>query len=344
MHEPKNIKIIFQKYLEDKCTAQELLIFNEFIEKKENRQVVEQMFKEFAENVQTDRGIDDTPDEQTNRRREKLIRMIASREKVSLQRSRKAAPWYRAAAVLLLLIGVFWFIHSANQSGHTVALAAYVTKSGQKSKVTLTDGTIVYLNAESRLTAPEKFDAKKREVTLEGEAFFEVKHDPNKPFLVKSGELTTAVLGTSFNIRAFPGEEDIEVTVATGKVRVAQTANDASGDSGGNNVTLTPSQQVTYAVNDKKMQRPEMVHVENFISWKDKTLTFNKMAFEKVARTLGRWYGVEIRLENDALSDCLVTGEYTNASLKDILESLKFAFEIDYKYTDKTVVISGKGC
>ena len=341
---------IFEKYLAGDCNEQEILIFNQFIKENQDDLKVQQMIQEFAEKVQSDNKIDDTPDEQSKELYKKIRGSIKAHESAqryqNTQIKRRRLTWLKVAAVIVwILMGIFWFTNNNNINQPETAEITFIerlTTGGQKSKVTLPDGTVVHLNSESRLRFPEQF-GKTREVILEGEAFFQVTRDESKPFLVNSGGLVTQVLGTSFNIKAFSGE-DIQVTVATGKVSVEsiKTTQSAPGEMP-QKVILTPNQQATYSIAGKSVRKLE-VNTQNYIAWKDKTLKFDGLRFEEVAKILSRWYGVNITLENDQLRDCNITGEYIDKGLHTVLENLEHVLGIEYEYSKEAVTIRGEGC
>ena len=343
------INEIFRKYLEGNCTEEELLIFNRFIKQNRNHGAVQQMIAEFAEKVQSDKDINDTPDELSKALFDKIRSGIKIQENVKRHQKhqirRQRTTWLKVAAVVVwVLAGVLWFTYKSSQPGtDEITFIERNTTRGQKSKVTLADGTVVHLNAESKLSFPEQF-GNRREVMLEGEAFFQVTRDEKRPFLVKSGNITTQVLGTSFNVKAFP-REDIRVTVASGKVRVESldTTTLSGTKAAPESIILTPNQQVVYNIADQNMQKLE-VSTENFIAWKDNTLKFDNERFEEVVKVLSRWYGVDINVENTLLLHCEITGEYTDKSLTTVLENLEYVLAIEYTYEQGVVVIDGEGC
>lgn len=257
--------------------------------------------------------------------------------------------WRNRAAVLIGLFAVSFLLYrlspskQENPGSVDTDIALIQTKSnpaGKKSKIHLADGSTVWLNSDSKLSYPEAFSGDKREIWLEGEAFFEVFRDEDKPFLVHTGKVTTRVLGTSFNINSFDMEEDIAVTVLSGKVQVA--VYDSVADSHSHKAILLPGEQVSY---DKKEETMNVGKVDEsqIAIWKEKTLLFNKEPFAKVILMLERWYGVEIENLNPATNSCFVHGKYTNESLENVLTSLQYALGFEYEIDSKTKKITIKG-
>lgn len=156
---------------------------------------------------------------------------------------------------------------------------------GGEYVLVLSDGTTVYLNAESELTYPVKFSGKDRRVCLKGEAYFEVERDTCKPFIVEANSLEIQVLGTEFGVRAYGDEECVRTTLKKGKVSV---------ESEGCGVILTPNMQASF---DKKTSQMDVreVNVDLFLGWKDGRLIFDNCSLEDILKDLGKWYDFDVR-------------------------------------------------
>ncbi|MEQ9289966.1 MAG: FecR domain-containing protein [Cyclobacteriaceae bacterium] len=243
------------------------------------------------------------------------------------------------AAVVALLIGVsflFYINRSTTEENAPVSWVQKGTQKGEKVTFKLADGTIVKMNAESRLEFPEAFVNGKREVVLTGEAFFEVARDENKPFIISSGNITTTVLGTSFNINAYPESGLIEVAVATGKVKVEHTGKKANQPS--DVVYLNPNRKATYRVN-----RDEIVvssyNIDEELAWKEGILYFHKANEASVVARLERWFGVQVRVENKSPNEWDLTASFDNQSLEEILKSLSYTAKFEYSIKNNQVTI-----
>lgn len=218
------------------------------------------------------------------------------------------------------------------------------TPYGQKSLVTLPDGTRIFLNGGSTISYPEVFAPEKREVNLSGEAFFEVAPNPQQPFIVTASGVITEVLGTSFNVQAFP-DKQVSVTVATGSVRVAIRPASAQAEAvSSSRVILAPNDQAIYNPAQGGFTVTE-VNLDKYLAWKDNTLLFEDMSIEEVARILERWYNVTIVFDDDTIKTCLVNGKYKNQSLESVLQSIQYMYHVDFKFTlPNKVRLDGKGC
>ncbi|WP_020527196.1 FecR domain-containing protein [Flexithrix dorotheae] len=239
------------------------------------------------------------------------------------------------SVVLIFLSGLFLnrnFFQFNNSP--IVQMVEKFVPAGKKQTIRLKDGTMVKLNAETKLMFPKNFKSTERVVHLEGEAFFEVARDTSRPFKIISGELETQVLGTSFNISAYPENKEIKVSVATGKVEVKNK---------NNKVHLIPGEQVIFSKQDASLIEKPFNYKQEF-SWKDSTLFFEDTPMSLVAKSMERWYGISIKFENQEILDCQLTGEFKNESLINVLESIKYTNDITYRIVNETIFLDGKGC
>jgi transmembrane sensor len=250
----------------------------------------------------------------------------------------------RIAAVLLVAVGIVFTIKYISDSPPQLPLAVTKTikqnPAGQKSTIYLSDGTKVILNAQSKLVYNEQFGTEKREVSLVGEAFFEVTKDTNKPFIVKSADLVTTVLGTSFNVNAYPEKNETQVAVITGKVAVEATSiiNEANT---AQKIYLLPSEMATYSASDNTLI-PSTFSPEEITSWKDGIIYFKNTDEKLVLNKLEKWYGVEIESQNKSPRKWDITAEYDNLSLENVLQSLSYAASFDFSINKKKVILTYK--
>jgi len=201
---------------------------------------------------------------------------------------------------------------------------------GEKRTVFLPDGSKVKLNAESKISYLKPFDEHQRIVRLEGEAFFEVRPDKARPFIVRSGNLNTKVLGTSFNIKAYPGGQHILVAVKTGLVSV-ENKNQKLVNSQNKSILLTPMEMATYSEATNKTSVTGF-DPDKVLAWKDGTLYFENATMEEFIAKVERWYGVEFMLNRTNPVVKGITGTFTDQSLEEILEGTKDASEFVYEF------------
>lgn len=233
-----------------------------------------------------------------------------------------------AIGAFLLVAATAVYVALNNNDTSTELLAQ--TTAGQTEDLLLADGSRVVLNENSTLRFYEA--GNERRVTLEGEAFFDVARDENKPFVITTGELETRVLGTSFNVRAYPAEP-VEVAVATGSVQVSDDDE---------KVVLKPDELVTYAPTTKKLSATQANEV-NAQAWAQKELSYENTQLRELLPALERFYGRKIVVTNAALLNCPLTARFLANDLEAAITLLEFQFgEIDVQ--PATLTFNGEGC
>ncbi len=184
------------------------------------------------------------------------------------------------------------------------ALNQLIIPYGKNSEILLADGTKVYLNAGTRLVYPEQFTGSKRQVFLSGEAFFEVCHDPEHPFIVKTSDLSVEVLGTHFNVSAYPSDNIIETVLTEGKVVLQKNKSGLFEKK----TELVPNQLASF---DKRTSESTLrfVDVENYVSWKDQILKFESSDLFHVLSKVERYYNIRFSYSDLPLKDILISGK-----------------------------------
>lgn len=241
-----------------------------------------------------------------------------------------------AASILLIITSIFIVYQNAEPQEErvitqSVEMIHKVTAPGQKLTFQLPDGSKVRLNAESQLSFPSFFEDGERIVKLTGEAFFEVEKDSLKPFIVQSGHVQTRVLGTSFNVRAYVEDENIEVALLTGKVQVnnLSDANDS--------YIIDPGQVIHFDSNgDKKI---DLFNYQSVFGWKEGLLIFTDTEFREIIKKLSRWYGVTFHIEGER-PVWKYNGTFSDASLEEVLEVLSSSERFNYQIDGKKVKIN----
>jgi len=260
--------------------------------------------------------------------------------------------WMAVAASVALLVGIIWY-NLPQGSTYFPAISAIwnmddegfaVSNTSHKpQRLTLEDGSVVILQPNSRITYPEHFGERKRIVYLRGEAFFQVKRDVTKPFIVTTENLATQVLGTSFNVKSYDGARSIEVRVATGRVSVYETSD--SKTSSKNGFILTPNQKVVF---DKDSRKMELGIVKNPVAVKPvesrTRFEFAEMPATEVLAMLERTYGIDIVVEGDVLRNCLFTGDLNDLPMFDQLDLICRAVNVEYERRGTSLFVSGGGC
>lgn len=212
-----------------------------------------------------------------------------------------------------------------------------IARNGEQLEFYLNDSSLVYLNAGSKLTYPEEFAKDTRTVILEGEAFFKVTHKQrHTPFIVKSINLSTKVLGTRFNVTDYPDETPV-VTVQSGKVEVSQLHRE-------DKVELVKDQQAVLDGTSRKLTRQEIA-ASGYTDWHEGWINFNRADIREVINTLNRTFDTHIVLRSALYRECTISGKFSRDNLPDILESLQFIYGIRYKkQSDDTIDLYTKPC
>lgn len=241
-----------------------------------------------------------------------------------------------ASIVLLFGLGYLFFMIAPINNAKEIPVEEVVlqTEWGQKMNLTLPDGTQVHLNSGTTIKFPKKFSAQSREVKLNGEAFFEVAKNPNKPFIIQTGEVNTRVHGTSFNINNYDDKDRVEVTVATGKVEVSSNEE---------KVFLTQNDQAIFDRTTKNI-RKEHVNAADYLYWKKGIINFKDAPLAEALEALERWYGVSFIVKNEKVKRCHITASFNNEILTVVLESIIYAKKgLQFEYIeDNKIMIKGK--
>lgn len=231
----------------------------------------------------------------------------------------------RVAAAAALLFGTF-FLFTEMGGNKTNGLAEVTTMSGQTETAGLQDGSTVYVNGNSQFEYPTTFDKTTRAVKLEGEAFFEIAKDASKPFTIATSQLDVKVLGTSFNVYAYPDKTVEEVSVATGKVAVAIKANKEE-------YILEAGDHLSYDQKSGKVTITKDLK-QNAQAWKTGVLTFDSTPLTTVFQTLEKHFDLSISYDVEDVSKCVLNvPAFNNAKQEVVLETIKTAFGMELKQT-----------
>ena len=281
---------------------------------------------------------------------QEAIRQILDDRVVTRQLPVYQRTWFRIAASIVLLSGISYGVWQrfliGTESGD-IKMSPAITQSASHGRViVLPDGSKVTLEPNSDLTVNAGFDHDQREVTLIGEAFFEVVKNPAKPFLVNTGKIVTRVLGTSFRIKAYDRDSRISVSVSTGKVTVfkkrdLQTDQTFLSDE----VILNPNQQAVFVRAEEQfiktlVERPVIVKA----TVQKNTFEFNETPVPQVLKILEEAYGVNVEYNAEVLSSCNLTASLNDQDLYQKLDLICEAIHAQYKIADGQIILSGRGC
>ncbi|MDB5031705.1 FecR family protein [Mucilaginibacter sp.] len=247
-----------------------------------------------------------------------------------------------AAAVVFvfLLAGFFLYKSKVLNQDTTIKYEQVSTHNGEIKSIELSDGSIVFLNSNSTLKYTDDFNGDKRVVELlEGEAYFDIKHDAAKPFVVKTGNILTNVLGTSFNIRSIKYINEVKITVTKGKVSVQSNYAEPARTS---QVILIPDEQADINRNTGNIIKNK-VKSADILNWREGGLYFDNENFRDVSAILETKFGYTIKFANDDIPNYRFTAGFKSTeNIMDILNALCLANNLKYKITNETVLLKNR--
>ena len=246
-------------------------------------------------------------------------------------RPRKFYLWSaRVASVILLLLMTGLSVHYYTMSQMIMPDMIVSVEKGQKANVVLPDGSKVWVNSDSQLSYGSRFNQKERVLSLEGEAYFEVTPDKDRPFIVETDELAVRALGTSFNVKSYEEEKDASTVLMTGKVEVTSDYD---------RLVLNPNERIVFNKQTGHMEKSTVENTGDYINWKYNALTFNGETFENIVHTLERYYNTRIVFESETLKKYRFTGTAGNTSLESILQILSLTSPLSYEVRDSMIIL-----
>lgn len=273
-------------------------------------------------------------------------------------------PFVRYAAIFIIAFATAWMLHeiipNQNGAGYPDQDNTVISVSnGSKSDIRLPDGSLVKLNSGSTLSYPSHFEGNSRTVTLEGEGFFTIRKDPERPFYVNTTKISVKVLGTVFNIKSYPDENTIETTLVSGTVEIYDKLK-ASGKLLDKEpaAVLKTNERATYFINAGQAgsgsqsclngQKQATLVVDklpdagSYIAWKDNILRFDNERFENIIRKLEKWYGVTIDLNYPKLKDERFSGQFDLETVEQVLNAISLTESFAFDIKKNTVTIHEK--
>lgn len=260
--------------------------------------------------------------------------------------SKRFLPLKIAASILIFLSLSYTAVLHWDDISSAVTPVAYtetVTPTGSRMHLELEDGTRVWLNAASKIVYPEKFSKKTREVFLSGEAYFEVAHHKNRPFIVKTANLETTVLGTTFNINAYESQGYESITLISGKVKLDRVHVDAE-DGRYSALYLGANEKAVFAKNSGAMRAVAITDAPDSKAWTEGRLIFKQAKMADIIEVLNRKYNVDIRTENSEITQCRISAKFNDQHLGKTLQLLALAAGIHYEINGKKIILYGNGC
>jgi ferric-dicitrate binding protein FerR (iron transport regulator) len=245
---------------------------------------------------------------------------------------------YAVAAVIALLVFVplLWFNRGKDQPPAPQQDLTWFTKAAATGIKTdsLPDGSVITLNSNSTVAYTSNFNTANREVTLNGECYFQVVHNPSQPFIITLDALKIQVIGTAFNIRKVPSNNSIEVQVQSGVVKMYTAAKD---------ITVHKGQTGIYYMQTQDFALRDTLDV-NSISYATKTFSFNDIALTEACQYLEKAFNIQIKPDTQKLAGCRLSAQFDNKPLNYILDVISATLNTTYQKQDNTIYINGNGC
>ena len=316
------IEELLPRYCEGRLSEGERLEVEAWIdESEENKRVATQTFALYlaVDTVQVMKKVDT----------EKALLKVKG--KMSDREVRRIVWWewaQRAAAILFIpLLTLFIWQNWKGDTGEVAEMMEVKTSPGMTTSLTLPDGTIVYLNSESSLSYPSRFNGDFRRVTLSGEAYFEVAKDPEKKFILSTTHQSQIeVLGTCFNVEAYEQNTEVITTLIEGKVDFM-----FEKDAGVKHVFLSPREKLVY---DSETDKVHLYKTsgKSELAWKDGEVVLDNTPLEEALWMLEKRYSVKFVIKNEKLKNSSFTGTFTNQRLEKMLEYFKVSSKIRWQH------------
>lgn len=346
-------KELIEKYLNNRCNEEDLKTILYWFQESSKTSDSVNLLSGFWEEISTEEGprktdfdmILDKIHHKINLAHSEKILGISDNNFRKYKRKQYLIALLRNAAAILLLpaIGFGLFITSryhsvtSDQKSLNQAYNEVFSSVDAITKVTLPDGSNVWLNHSSSLKYPAAFYGNTRFVELKGEGYFEVVHNTRIPFIVKAGEISVLARGTTFDISAYPDEDRIETSLIEGNVELKKYRPDGSTM---NLLSMKPNDMVVYKKATEEIGT-RTVKDDRYFSWKGGKLVFNKEPMSEVIKKLSRWYNVEIRIEDSELYNLTYTATFMNETLPQVLELIAMVTPVRYTISNRKEISPG---
>lgn len=314
---------IFELYISGKATPNEISILKSFLENDKG-------LNDWLENqiLSSDNNIDS----------DIKIRMLDNIRSEANFSSQVVTVEYKpgmylrriatVAAVLLpfiILLGIY--LKSPNIQSFEV-----VADMGEKASITLPEGSKVAINSGSKIIYNNDYNQKNRDIQLDGEAFFDVKYDPEKPFVVQCKDVKIKVVGTSFGIKSYENEDNIAIVLNSGKIQL-----------------ITPKEEIEMEPNDRvvynrttQVTSLKKVNAEDYTDWRQNRLRFENESLETIMKTISRMHNIDIVFENTELQKQYFTGTIDNTNIESVLNAIRLTSSVNYRLKNGTVYLYEK--
>lgn len=335
----------------DECSEEEEQIIKEWAQKANNREKLEQFKRiwDATENKARNDGISVNAREEWNRLQKRF--KTEDEPAISTTKARSVKGKSRSSSIhsmtqrvvrvaaIFLVAGLFGVVAYQNwyqpepAGPEKPVLREINTENAQRANFTLSDGTHVLLNAGSTVKVPNRFDVELREVYLQGEAYFEVVSNPDKPFVIHSRNSRIEVLGTSFSVRSYDEDGQVRVVVEEGRVSLKSAVADNFEEA-----TLAANEVGLYRLDNNTIETAEVEDMQLYMSWRKGYLKFKDEPMKNVAKDFERRYGIEVSFKDSEIERLSLTAYLKSRSLQNVLNVIATSLDIRYELTDNKVI------
>lgn len=322
----ENCLKIFERYISGEATADEVSQLKLFMENNDS-------ISKWIENQ-----ILNSSDEIESSIKMRMLDNIRSQTNYSIstniqENRQKNSKFYlrrisNIAAILLpfvIMLGAYLFLKPQNVESFEV-----IADMGEKASLTLPEGSKISINSGSKIIYYSDYNSKNRDIELEGEAYFDVSHNPQKPFTVQCKDIRVKVLGTSFGIKAYENEDIISVVLNSGIIQLITPEEE---------IDMKPNERIIY---NRKTQKTslEVVNAEDYTDWRKNRLRFEDESLEVIMNTVSRMHNIDIVFNNSAVKEQRFTGTIDNTNIETVLNAIKLTSPIDYNIKDGVVYLT----
>jgi transmembrane sensor len=321
---------LIMKFLAGNCSEKESAQLKAWVSRSTEN---EKMFNDLQQVWRTTESVSAIPDFQTEQEWSKFKSSIENAGRQSSGTFKLWPDWMKVAASVTFLVLSSLVLYQVFFNHQQVTKQT----SGNTLHFKLPDGSSVWLNENSRLTYSDNFNAIDRVVTFDGEGFFEIAKNADKPFIVRLQNSQVKVLGTSFNVNAYSAASCTEVSVKTGLVSFSSLGNQYGG------ILLKPGEM---GMLNKGADSVVRMLADNFnlLAWKEKRLMFKKTPLDSVIKTLNKYFKKTISVKNNALLKCTFTSTFNNPTWDEVIEALKVSLDLTVLQDKDAIIMDGEGC
>lgn len=337
--EEATIISLLQKYIKDQCSEQELRMLLHWLKSSGCHIDLDLVIRPLWNAI--DQNMDRPGQEMENELREEVSSLLLAIKQnnkpvpnTGVRRKNRLNGFYRIAVMLILAFSVaFGLLEVLDRPQSVITYSEKSSAKGEKKSLLLADGTRIILNFETNLRIPSDFNKENRVVELEGEGFFDVAPNPDKPFIIRSGNAQVRVLGTSFDFKSYKEDEFIKLTVSTGKVRINLSDQDLQ-------LSVSPNEHLSINKVDGSMKK-ETIQENNYIKWIQGSLYFNKEPIREVVKTINRTYNRKVILQCKNC-DYKITGTHDNKSIEAVIEAICFTTGLHSRQEGEMIILYDK--